>query len=393
MRRSRCSPRMTSAGATSAVVRRLVAEVLDGPRADARVEPPGAQRRPCGSGCADRRRPCASRRLTAVASASGAPGSRRGRSRSSCASAFPRARITVVVLEDAAAAPELTAGARVVGAAGAVDALAGLRRARPLARRVDLPPGAAGRSRGTPIVTPTGLWLAERGGRDAIGVTATKGKSTTSSADRAPGRRGRPAGAPGREHRRPGARPARRSDDELAVIELSSYQIADLDGGPEVAMVANVYREHLNWHGPRGLPADKLRLLALPGVKRCVAQRAAAAGDGRAARTGRRVRSASLRAGMSATTASSRGRLSPCLATAPAARPPQRAEPLRRAHRARGARHRAAAAARRARRLCAARPPAADGPRARWRGRGSTTASPPSPEPPIAALASFPDRA
>ena len=29
------------------------------------------------------------------------------------------------------------------------------------------------------IVTPTGLWLAERGGRNVIGITATKGKSTT----------------------------------------------------------------------------------------------------------------------------------------------------------------------------------------------------------------------
>ena len=37
------------------------------------------------------------------------------------------------------------------------------------------------REAGTPVTTPTSLWLAERGGEGVIGVTGTKGKSTTAA--------------------------------------------------------------------------------------------------------------------------------------------------------------------------------------------------------------------
>ena len=43
--------------------------------------------------------------------------------------------------------------------------------------------------------------------------------------------------------------PRRRSPRRLTVLELSSYQIADLEAGPEVAVVTNLYREHTDWHG------------------------------------------------------------------------------------------------------------------------------------------------
>src|SRR4051794_14996667 len=71
---------------------------------------------------------------------------------------LPRARITVVVLEAPAEAPELTDGARVVDAAGAATALAGC----------DLVVRSPGVSiyrpelRGLRTATPTGLWMAER---------------------------------------------------------------------------------------------------------------------------------------------------------------------------------------------------------------------------------------
>ncbi|MCW3029375.1 MAG: UDP-N-acetylmuramoyl-L-alanyl-D-glutamate synthetase, partial [Solirubrobacterales bacterium] len=55
---------------------------------------------------------------------------------------------------------------------------------------------------------------------------------------------------------------------ELAVVELSSYQIADLETGPEVAVLTSLFREHLDWHGTEeAYRAEKLRILALPGVR------------------------------------------------------------------------------------------------------------------------------
>ncbi len=37
------------------------------------------------------------------------------------------------------------------------------------------------RAAGVPVTTATALWLAERGGAGVIGVTGTKGKSTTAA--------------------------------------------------------------------------------------------------------------------------------------------------------------------------------------------------------------------
>ena len=190
------------------------------------------------------------------------------------ARALPRARIAVVVLEEPADAPELTgAGAAVVDAAAAAAALAdcdivvrspGVSIHRPELREVA--------ARGVPAVTPTGLWLAERGGRGVLGVTGTKGKSTTATMTAhllaAAGVDVRLAGNIGRP-----ALDLLDTDDEdaLAVVELSSYQIADLPAGPETAMVVNLFREHVDWHGDEAAyRRDKLRLLGLPEVRRTV---------------------------------------------------------------------------------------------------------------------------
>ena len=59
--------------------------------------------------------------------------------------------------------------------------------------------------------------------------------------------------------------------DELAVVELSSYQIADLEIAPEVALLTNLFREHLDWHGSEETyRAEKLRILGLPGLRTAV---------------------------------------------------------------------------------------------------------------------------
>jgi UDP-N-acetylmuramoylalanine--D-glutamate ligase len=121
---------------------------------------------------------------------------------------------------------------------------------------------------GVPTRTATGLWLGERDGRRVIGVTGTKGKSTTAALTchiaRAGGVTVHLAGNIGA----PALDLLDADPEELAVVELSSYQIADLEVGPEVAVVTSLFREHLDWHGSEAVyREEKLRLLGLPGVR------------------------------------------------------------------------------------------------------------------------------
>src|SRR5437588_3246682 len=124
------------------------------------------------------------------------------------------------------------------------------------------------REAGVPLRTATGLWLAEREGRGVIAVTGTKGKSTTAALAahlaRAAGRAVHLAGNIGV----PALDLLDADPAELAVVELSSYQIADLGAGPQVAVVTSLFREHLDWHGTEETyRAEKLRILGLPGVR------------------------------------------------------------------------------------------------------------------------------
>jgi len=121
---------------------------------------------------------------------------------------------------------------------------------------------------GTPVTTATALWLAERGGEGVIGVTGTKGKSTTAALTchlaRAAGRTAELAGNIGV----PALELLDREPADVTVVELSSYHTADLEIGPQVALVTSLFREHTDWHGSeQAYRADKLRLLGLPGVR------------------------------------------------------------------------------------------------------------------------------
>jgi UDP-N-acetylmuramoylalanine--D-glutamate ligase len=121
------------------------------------------------------------------------------------------------------------------------------------------------------VTTPTALWLGEREGRGVVGVTGTKGKSTTAALichlARAAGAEAHLAGNIGV----PALDLLDRAPTDLAVVELSSYQIADLAIGPEVAVITNLFREHADWHGSEeAYRADKLRILGLPGVRAVV---------------------------------------------------------------------------------------------------------------------------
>jgi UDP-N-acetylmuramoylalanine--D-glutamate ligase len=127
------------------------------------------------------------------------------------------------------------------------------------------------RAAGVPVATATGLWLAEHGPVNVIGITGTKGKSTTAALAahlaRAAGVTAHLAGNIGVPALDLLGVPA----DELVIVELSSYQIADLPIGPEIAVLTNVYPEHVHWHGTHDVYyADKLRLFSLPGVRTSV---------------------------------------------------------------------------------------------------------------------------
>ena len=183
-----------------------------------------------------------------------------------------RARLAVVVRED----PNETVtgphwdGAAFVGPGDAAAALSGcdvlVRSPGVSIHRRELQELAA---RGVPTTTATALWVGERGGHNVIAVTGTKGKSTTAallahllSTERVThlaGNIGRPAldllDVPA---------------DEWVVLELSSYQIADLRQGPQVAAITNLYREHIDWHRSEdAYRREKLRVFSLPGVAAC----------------------------------------------------------------------------------------------------------------------------
>lgn len=108
----------------------------------------------------------------------------------------------------------------------------------------------------------TAMVLAEREGLRTVGVTGTKGKSTTASltahllaaagiAVELAGNIGRPAVE------------ILDSPDAWAVLECSSYQCADVTVSPVVGIFTSIYEEHLDWHGSFDrYVGDKLALFA-----------------------------------------------------------------------------------------------------------------------------------
>lgn len=113
--------------------------------------------------------------------------------------------------------------------------------------------------RQVPVTQGTALWMADHATR-TVGVTGSKGKSTTSSlishllaAVDQPNVFGGNIGVPTLDL--PAA--------DLYVLELSSYQCSDLTDSPRVAVVTALFPEHLDAHGgEREYYRDKLNLLA-----------------------------------------------------------------------------------------------------------------------------------
>jgi UDP-N-acetylmuramoylalanine--D-glutamate ligase len=127
---------------------------------------------------------------------------------------------------------------------------------------------------GVEITTPSSLWFASHSGEKTICITGTKGKSTTSAllahALSTCGYRVRLAGNIGQ--------PLLSCDDndvDWWVIELSSFQLADLDAKPTVAVILNLSEDHLDWHVTEQIyRRDKLKLAELAGDSPVIANAA-----------------------------------------------------------------------------------------------------------------------
>ncbi|MGA3487770.1 UDP-N-acetylmuramoyl-L-alanine--D-glutamate ligase [Micromonosporaceae bacterium DT55] len=114
------------------------------------------------------------------------------------------------------------------------------------------------RERGVPITGGTALWMADHAAR-TVGVTGSKGKSTTASlishlltvlgrANVFGGNIGVPL--------------LNLPEADRYVLELSSYQCSDLTDSPRVAVVTSLFPEHLDAHGgEREYYRDKLNLI------------------------------------------------------------------------------------------------------------------------------------
>lgn len=118
---------------------------------------------------------------------------------------------------------------------------------------------------GLPVVTSISLALARHRPPRVVGVTGSKGKSTTSTllevVLRGAGDDVALAGNIGT----PVLDLAPRVPDlEVLVLELSSYVLADLDERIDVGVLLNLHPEHVDWHGSiERYYADKCRILEL----------------------------------------------------------------------------------------------------------------------------------
>lgn len=189
---------------------------------------------------------------------------------------LPAARIEVAVfdeLPDRDVAAQLgSPGLRVLEAGRALEALATCDvLVRSPGVSIHRPELLALRERGLPVTTATSLWLAEQGGKGVIGVTGTKGKSTTAALAH---HLARAAGLPARLAGNIGVPVLDLLGQEPGVptiLELSSYQISDLAIAPELVLFTNLYPEHADWHGSvAAYRAEKLRILALTGLRTAV---------------------------------------------------------------------------------------------------------------------------
>lgn len=103
-----------------------------------------------------------------------------------------------------------------------------------------------------PYITPLQLFfsLLPQTGATAVGITGTKGKSTTTALTahilKMRGKRVVLAGNIGVS---PFSALDTATAETIFVLELSSYQLSDLTVSPHISACVNLYNDHANWHG------------------------------------------------------------------------------------------------------------------------------------------------
>ncbi|WMT86044.1 UDP-N-acetylmuramoyl-L-alanine--D-glutamate ligase [Pelagibacterium sp. 26DY04] len=120
----------------------------------------------------------------------------------------------------------------------------------------------AARAAGVPITSNLNLWGAHfRNGRTVVAISGTKGKSTTATLVHLMLKH---SGVDVVLAGNVGIPPLDAAGTaQTVVLELSSYQTADIDFAPDIAAISNLHPEHVDWHG--GLDryySDKLNLIA-----------------------------------------------------------------------------------------------------------------------------------
>jgi len=121
------------------------------------------------------------------------------------------------------------------------------------------------RNGGVRFTTANSLWFAENPQAKTICISGTKGKSTTAALiSHLLNRAGVKACLCGNI-----GRPMLDCEGESVdwwVIELSSYQLSDLEAEPDIALLLNLSDEHIDWHGGAGqYRKDKLKLAEMAG--------------------------------------------------------------------------------------------------------------------------------
>lgn len=131
---------------------------------------------------------------------------------------------------------------------------------------VDHPALVQWRAAGTEVTCISSLWFGERPDARVLAVTGSKGKSTTASL-LAHLLRGSGVDAVLAGNIGVPVLDLLATEADWFVLELSSYQLADLQGHAECGVITRLFPEHQDWHGGvEPYYAAKLRLLEMVGA-------------------------------------------------------------------------------------------------------------------------------